>query len=517
MRPADYLDRGRLLAGPDAICLATPEADLTYDEAVVATHRVATTLRRLGAAGPGANVAVLSPNHPNALVAILGIARAGATYVAVNTANSAEDNITVLRSTAVEVLFHHSKLRPQVDQMTEALTGLHTTICLDDEVAAQWTKPGPGSDGEPGDDPLPHEPDGLAYLLPTGGTTGPAKSVMLTNANLEALVANQITALPTAEQPVYLVAAPITHGAGIMALGFLAVGARIEMLPGVDPSTVLRTMEERRVTHLFLPPTAIYNLLATPGVEDHDYASLRSFVYAAAPMARDKLRRAIDVFGPVMAEVYGQSEHPFATILTPEEHVAVLDGPDEGRLASCGRSTAFTTLRVLAEDGRPAPVGVSGEIALKGQGVSPGYYENPEATAEVRHDGWHLTGDIGYQDAEGYVYIVDRKKDMIVTGGFNVFPTEVEQVIHGIDGVVDCAVVGVPDEKWGEAVKAVVELEHDTELSEAEVIGACKDRLGSVKAPKSVDFWPELPRSGPGKVLKREVRKHYWEDHDRRI
>ncbi|WP_420637714.1 AMP-binding protein [Candidatus Poriferisocius sp.] len=514
MRPCDYLDRGAMLAGRGSACLTTDHQSLTYGEVTRATHGVARELAGTGAT-PTAKVGVYSPNHPSALIAILGIARAGCTYVAVNTANAVADNAAVLESTGCEILYYHSRYEAQARQLSDAVSTLNHIITIDThDTAERWSGDAIGV-GQTTDS-LPHAPEDLAYLLPTGGTTGPAKSVMLTNANLEALVANQLTALPGCDHAVYLVSAPITHGAGIMTLGFLATGATVHMLDGVDPEAVLNAIEGRKVTHLFFPPTAIYKLLAHQKVREYDYSSLRAFVYAAAPMATEKLREAIDVFGPVMAEVYGQSEHPFATILTAPEHSDALR-QDPERLASCGRPTAFTSLAILDDNGSPCACGERGEIALRGQGVSPGYFNDPDSTAAVRRNGWHLTGDVGVCDEEGYVYVVDRKKDMIITGGFNVYPTEVEQVIHQLDGVVDVAVVGVPDPKWGEAVKAVIEVRPGSRVAEEAVIGACKERLGSVKAPKSVDVWEALPRSGPGKVLKREIRDHYWEGHDHAV
>ncbi|MYL08075.1 MAG: long-chain fatty acid--CoA ligase [Acidimicrobiia bacterium] len=514
MRPCNYLDRGAMLAGAGGECLTTDEFALSYGDVRSASFCIAEELHKAGAK-EGTKVGVYSPNHPLALVAILGVARAACTYVAINTANTVADNAAVLQSAGCEILYYHSRYQSQTFALADSVSSLRQIVALDDPDTEERWFDRSESEGF-STDQLPHSPDDIAYLLPTGGTTGPAKSVMVSNANLEALVANQLTALPECENPVYLVSAPITHGAGIMALGFFATGAMIHILDGVDPETVLSTIQERQVTHLFFPPTAIYKLLAHPTVRYYDYSSIRAFVYAAAPMATEKLREAIDVFGPVMAEVYGQSEQPFATFLSAAEHEESLrNNPD--RLASCGRPTAFTSLAIIGDDGTPCQPGERGEIALKGQGVSPGYHNDPEATAAVRRGGWHLTGDIGVFDEDGYIYVVDRKKDMIVTGGFNVYPTEVEQVIHRLEGVVDVAVIGVPDPKWGEAVKAVIEVRPGYKVSEEAVIAACKERLGSVKAPKSVDIWEALPRSGPGKVLKREVRDHYWKGHDRAI
>jgi acyl-CoA synthetase (AMP-forming)/AMP-acid ligase II len=259
-------------------------------------------------------------------------------------------------------------------------------------------------------------------------------------------------------------------------------------------------------------------LLDHPDVYRTDFSSLRALIYAGAPMSVEKLKQAITVFGPVMTQAFGQAEASFmCTVLTPSEHV--LAGTDEQtrRLFSCGRATPFVRVEVMDEDGGLLGPEQRGEIVVSSNLVTPGYYKNPQATAAVRRNGWHLTGDIGYKDSGGYLFIVDRKRDMIVSGGFNIFPGEIEQVIWSHPSVKDCAVIGVPDPKWGESVKAVIEAQAGAQIDPNEIIAMCRDRLGAMKAPKSVDVWPELPRSSIGKVLKREIRARYWLDQERAI
>jgi acyl-CoA synthetase (AMP-forming)/AMP-acid ligase II len=260
-------------------------------------------------------------------------------------------------------------------------------------------------------------------------------------------------------------------------------------------------------------------MLAHPDVRKYDYSSLDYFVYAAAPMSVDKLREAVEIFGPVMAQTYGQAEVPMiCTYLSPEAHVEAIAGNQAHRLASCGQPALLTPVEIMDDDGAMVPVGERGEIVVRGALVMQGYYRNPEATAEATTaDGWHRTGDIGLKDADGFVYIVDRKKDMIISGGFNIYPSEIEQVIWGHAAVQDCAVIGVPDEKWGEAVKAIVELKPGASADAADIIALCKSELGSVKAPKSVEFWDELPRSAVGKVRKKDMRDRFWQGRGRAI
>lgn len=247
-------------------------------------------------------------------------------------------------------------------------------------------------------------------------------------------------------------------------------------------------------------------------------SSLKNLVYASAPMSVDKLVEAIEVFGPVLTQTYGQAEAcMICTFFSPEDHVEALKSNNRHRLASCGKISPLVRLEVMDEEGRLQPRGERGEIVVRGGLVTSGYYNNPKATEEASTFGWHHTGDIGVIDADGFVYIVDRKKDMIISGGFNVFPSEVEQVLWSHPAVQDCAVIGVPDEKWGEAVKAVVELKPGAAVAAEELIGLAKEKLGGVKAPKSVDFIAALPRSPVGKVLKKDLRAPYWAGHDRKI
>jgi acyl-CoA synthetase (AMP-forming)/AMP-acid ligase II len=293
----------------------------------------------------------------------------------------------------------------------------------------------------------------------------------------------------------------------------------VVVLTKPDPAQLLGAIQKYRVTELFLPPTVIYRLLDIPDLRKKaDFSSLEYFLYGAAPMSVEKLKLAIDVFGPVMMGGYGQTEAPTSiSFLTPGEHfVSGQLAPDE-RLASVGRPNPLVRVEIMDDANMILPAGETGEICVRGDLVMKGYYKAPERTAETIVDGWLHTGDIGHLDSDGYLHITDRKKDMIISGGFNVYPSEVEQVIWSHPAVQDCAVIGVPDAQWGEAVKAVVELNAGQLVREDELIALCKDRLGSVKAPKTIEFVDSLPRSPVGKVLKKDLRAKYWQGVDRKI
>jgi acyl-CoA synthetase (AMP-forming)/AMP-acid ligase II len=289
-------------------------------------------------------------------------------------------------------------------------------------------------------------------------------------------------------------------------------------MPGFDALEVLRNIERFRVTHMFLPPTALYALLAHPQLGNFDYSSLRVFLLVASPVSPDKFKKAVEVFGPCVCQSYGQTEAPMLlTWLDQKTVAAAAAGDHPERLRSCGKPTSAVSLALMDDDGHILPPNKPGEIVARGSLVTRGYYKLPEATAEIRSHGWHHTGDLGYRDEDGYFYIVDRKKDMIITGGFNVFCAEVEAGVMELPQVHECAVIGVPDEKWGEAVKAIVVLRSGESLTEEAIIAHCRARLGGVKAPKSVTFAGEIPKTPAGKTDKKALRKPYWVNRDRSV
>ena len=515
MQLIGFFDHGARL-WPERACLTDDTRTLSYREVEQASHRIARALQAAGC-GIETRCAVYSPNCALAFEAILGITRAGGTWLPCNALAVPREVLAFLQAHHCAVLFFHSRFETQAREFAAAATRAPLLICLDRPCAEipalhEWSASHAGQAQMPADDP-----GRVAIIKPTGGTTGLAKSVMQTHGNFEALTACFLSSMPFDEPPVHLVAAPITHGAGSICFPLFACGASHVILERAEAGAVLKAIEAHAVNVLFLPPTVIYMMLAHPDLHRHNYRSLKYFIYAAAPMSVDKLKLAVEVFGPVMAQTYGQAEAPMlCTYLGPRDH-DLHSAAGRARLASCGRPTPFTQVAIMADDGALLQGGERGEIVVRGALVFKGYHDNAPATAEVSTHGWHHTGDIGWQDDDGYVYIVDRKKDMIITGGFNVFPSEVEQVIWSYPAVQDCAVIGVPDDKWGEAIKAVVELKPGATLDVADLLEYCRRELGGVKAPKSVEIWAELPRSAVGKVLKKEVRRLFWSDRERAI
>ncbi|TYC66439.1 long-chain fatty acid--CoA ligase [Streptomyces sp. CB01881] len=532
----DFFDRGRRL-NPSGAAYVGAGQTWTFDEAGRLSCRIAHALGRAGLARE-AKAGVLSPNDPRAWICVLGIWRAGLAWVPLNPAHPAGELHHVIDAFDCEVLFYHPSMAPVVAELAPSLPKVRHYVRLDDDGPAG--RPSQSGHSSPADRPspaghpslsawtaglpdtapdLPYAMDDVVAVTSTGGTTGLPKGVMNTHRTFAVCLAHFLMSMQyrADEKIVNLAALPMTHASGVFSLAATARGATVVILPKAEPAAVLDAVERHRVTELFLAPTVVYRLLEAPEVTRHDLSSLRYLVYAAAPMSTEKLRLAIDLFGPVMTEAYGLAE-AFAGIsfMRPEEHL--VDGrPDPARLASCGRPNPLITVEIHDDDDNPLPPGTSGEICVRGDLVMKGYYKAPEKTAETVVDGWLHTGDIGHFDQDGYLFITDRKKDMIISGGLNIYPSEIEQVIWGHPAVQDCAVVGAPHPDWGEAATAVVELNPGAHADAAELIALCKARLGSVRAPKHVDFVDSLPRSANGKVLKRTIRDRYWSGHARRI
>lgn len=518
MAVIDFFDKGWAI-NPKGAAFVMDDTVWTFDEARKLSCRIANAL--LATKQPKeTKVAVWSLNDPVAWICVLGIWRAGMTWVPINPRSSLQDNAHILSAFDCQILFFQKEFADLVASFANEAPKLEYAICLEegvkdapslDELVSSQTSTPPAID---------YDMDDVVMLGPTGGTTGMPKGVMNTHRNLQTFVAQYSMAATYRpdETVVNLAAAPMTHTAGNVSLPTTAKGGTVVILTRPDPEALIDAIEKHGVTELFLPPTVIYMLLNHPGVEKRNFSSLRYFLYGAAPMSIEKLRQAIEVFGPVMMEGYGQME-AFASIayLAPEEHFSAGRFALDQRLSSCGRPTPLTNVVILDDDGRTLKANQAGEICVQGDIVMKGYYKNPEQTKATIIDGWLHTGDVGHLDAHGYLHITDRKKDMIISGGFNVYPSEVEQVIWEHQAVQDCAVIGVPDAKWGEAVTAVVELKPGKNVAAEELIAVCRDRLGGVKTPKTVDFVERLPLSANGKVLKKDVRARYWRDTERRI
>jgi len=504
MRLIDYLDKGAML-GEASPCLTMGAVDLSYGDVQRFSHRVARGLQRSGIAA-GDKVAVLSSNDATAFACVFGISRAAAVWCPVNPRNEAAENRFVLDAFDCAALIFHNAYAPMVEQMRPGLPKVRLFVCIDQPCAfapslAQWFE---GAGDESIEVPVI---DDLAMIAGTGGTTGSPKGVMLSGRNLETMSALTLMGYPFDGRPSYLALAPLTHAAGVLCLPVMALGGRVVIMPKPDLGDFLALIERHRITHTFLPPTLIYMLLEHPQLAQTNRDSLQCFWYGAAPISAARLEDALTKIGPVMAQLFGQTEAPMMiSMMTPCEHFNADGSVARERLSSAGRPGPLVQVATMDSEGMLLPRGETGEIVIRSSLVMMGYYKDTKATAEAGRFGWHHTGDIGRIDADGFLYIVDRAKDMIISGGFNVYSVEVEQALMQHPDVQDSAVVGLPDDKWGEKVVAVVQLHAGRAAQPDEIIAFVKSRIGSVKAPKLVAIWPDLPRSKIGKVLKKDVR-----------
>ena len=510
MRLIDYLDKGATL-GADMPCLTMLDESLSYADVQALTYKLA---RVLNAAGiqPGAKVAILSTNNPVAFACVFGISRAGAVWCPINPRNEAKENSYVLNHFDCECLIFESSFEQLVQKMLADLPKLKTLICLNKSLAiapslAQCMEQ---IDDSPIEIPVS---DDLIILLGTGGTTGQPKGVMLTAQNMETMSALTLLGYPFEGRPSYLAITPLTHAAGVLCFPIMLLGGHIVMTSKPDLGEYVKLIETRKITHTFLPPTLIYMLLEGQYGELAKPNHLQCIWYGAAPIAPAKLEQAILKFGVVMAQIYGQTEAPMLiSMMPPKDHLNADGTIAKHRLSSAGRPSPLVQVAIMNAQGHVLGPSEKGEIVVRGSLVMRGYYKNAEATQEASRFGWHHTGDIGYLDAEGFLYIVDRDKDMIITGGFNVYSVEVEQAMMQHPSVLECAVIGLPDEKWGERVVAVVQLKSGMTEDSNALKQFIKEHIGSVKSPKQIVFRHELPKSKVGKVLKKELRAELMKD-----
>jgi fatty-acyl-CoA synthase len=455
---------------------------------------------------PGDGLAVLSGNRPEAWLAATATLMLGGRYTALHPLGSLEDFQYVCTDAEIHTLV--------VDPRTfdEKATALAQAVPLTNVLALGPSSFAPDllhlSDQAA---PAPLAPEvafsGVASVLYTGGTTGRPKGVVHLQRAWSTRVLTVLADFQLPACPRYLAVTPITHAAGMMIMPTLLRGGTVVLNAGFDPERFLRTIATERINLCFGVPTMIYVLLDHPALDRTDLSGLETFLYAAAPMSPARLAECLERIGPIFTQYYGQTESGgMATVLTKQDH----DTSHPGRLASCGHAVSSVRLQIQDETGAEVPEGETGEICLRGAPLMEEYWKQPVLTAETLRGGWLHTGDMATRDGDGFFTIVDRKKDMIVSGGSNVFPREVEDVLSSAPGVAMCAVIGVPDDRWGEAVKAIVVRKLGAEVTAEELIALVRERKGPVYAPKSVDFADSLPLTAVGKADKKALRAPYW-------
>jgi long-chain acyl-CoA synthetase len=356
----------------------------------------------------------------------------------------------------------------------------------------------------------------MAILMYTGGTTGLPKGVMLSHRNIMTAMYGMIIGFSFSFKDTTCFILPLFHISLWPVLSLLMVGGRAVILRRPDIGEMLRAIQDEKCTHIVLVPTLLTWIVDDPRSNEFDLSSLRLITYAGSPMPLEVLKKCVQRFGNIFTQGYGLTEAaPLVSILFKEDHF--LEGPKTKLLASVGKVGLPVKARIVDENDTPLKPGEIGEIATWGKNTMMGYWKNPELTAATLRGGWLHTGDMGTMDEDGYIYLMDRKADMIITGGENVYPKEVEDVVYSHPAIKECAVVAAPDDRWGERVQAVVVLKEGQTVTEEELIRHCKGKLAGYKCPKKVEFWKELPKTTVGKIVRREVKEQFWKGKDRNI
>ncbi|MDR6788015.1 acyl-CoA synthetase (AMP-forming)/AMP-acid ligase II [Sphingomonas sp. BE138] len=491
-----------------------PDRAISYAEGRRRLDRVACSLLAVGVQFD--RVAILSANRFEGFEAYLAAMHAGMAAMPMNPKLHAREYAHMLADSGAAILVYSS-------DFAQTVAAIHAEVALPPHVycIGDWHA---GMPGRPYDDLLAGEdrgapaididPDDVAWLFYTSGTTGRPKGAMETHRNLVAMVQHYLTdGLRDADETdVMLHLAPISHGTASIGLVFLArAGAQsFPLSKSFDPDKVCEAIERYDVTATMMAPTMVQMLVRSGALERHDVSSLRSIVYGGAAMHRAVLDEAMRLLGPIFVQGYGQGEAAACcTVLGKQDHVTGDDPVRIARLSSVGREATGVMIRIVDEEGRPLPTGVAGEITIRSDLVMRGYWNDEAAAAKAKFGRWLRTGDVGYLDDGGYLFLTDRVKDMIISGGSNIYPREIEEVLYRHPAVSEVAVIGVPDEKWGEAVVAMVVPREGAARDEAALINFTRDHIASFKKPKHVVFVESLPKSAYGKVLKRELRDQF--------
>jgi len=483
---------------------------ISFAEAWSRGLRMANALLALGLR-PGDRIGVLEDNSIEAADIFLGATAANLVRVPLYPRNRVEAHRHMLGHTGCRAVVVADKYADELTGLADALPALEHVIVRDSAYEA-WLA------GHPDDDPqVPVDPDDPFIIRHTGGTTGLPKGVAYSHRAWLAAGRDWVYLFPPVEPgDKCLHIGPISHGSGYLFVPMWLAGACNVLLDHFEPGETLELMQREGIGYMFMVPTMLNMLNHHPAARQGDWSRLKCLQIGAAPIADDTALTAREIFGDVLWQGYGQTEAVPVTMMGPRQWFAELDGSQP--LRSCGLPLPFADLEIWDENNRPVPVGEAGQIACRCDGQMSGFWNDAEATAARMVDGWVLTGDIGRIDANGYVYVLDRAGDMIISGGFNIYPAELENVLCDHPAVIEAAVFGVPDERWGETPQAVCVVADGTAVDADELIALCAERLGSYKKPGAVALTTEpLPKSAVGKIMRKTLREPYWAGHDRRV
>ncbi len=506
----------------------------TYQEFGGRVHQLSRCLKRIGLKQED-KVAILHPNCHTFLEAYYAIPQIGAVSVPINTRLSSGEIAFILKDSESKLLIADSMFRNHLEPIQREIGGIKKILWTGEASPADPKASARGNRGidlnyedglqQEDSDPLPAPPidgEAIAQIYYTSGTTGRPKGVMLSHKNVTTHALGTIAEVHLTDRDVWVHVAPLFHLADAWATWAITwVGGTHVLVREFDARTVLETLQREKVTLTNLIPTMLNLMVNHPAAGKFDYSSLRVLLSGGAPIAPEVVRRIVETFKCDYIQTYGMTEtSPYLTLSILKEHLRQLPDEDQLRFKSkTGREFIGVELKVVNEQGEEIKKNEKevGEIIVKGDIVTKGYWKLPEETEKSIKEGWLHTGDMAVIDEEGYVTIVDRKKDMILTGGENVYSTEVENILYMYPAILECAVVGVPDQKWGEAVKAIVVLKPGQNATEQEIIQFCKERIAHYKAPKSIDFAQALPRTGSGKIHKKNLRDKYWEGFEKKV
>ncbi len=512
MRIHDYLDYWASRV-PDSVCASDGVHVVTWAQMRSWTNRMSIWLER--ELPFGARFGVLSKNSLEIFAIYFAASRAGVVPVPLNARLAPPEWDFILRDSGAQLVVAEAEFTSQLDAV--AAGGIEKRFSVGDGPHG-WQSFADNVASE-ADEPCGRvvTSSDVLYQMYTSGTTGRPKGAVLTQGAITTNVVQLGTAMRF-DRFSYLMVMPLFHaGAAITAFINVASGCSTRIVRDFDPAETLRILRDERIAATTLVPAMILALLREPGVRDAPFPDLRLIAYGSAPIASDVLKEAIEVFGCGFIQGYGMTElSATATVLEPEDHLQAL-ASNPGLLLSAGRPLPGTEVRVVDAHGNPAPLGEAGEVVVRGPQVMEGYWNRPDATAEVLRDGWMHTGDVGRFDEDGYLYICDRVKDMIISGGENIYPREIEEVIFQMPEVADVTVIGVPDERWGEVATAFVIVRDGAQIDADSVLAHCRENLAKYKCPRAVEFVAEFPRNATGKVLKNELRDPYWKSRARAV